>query len=133
MTAKNILTALSFAAVTLFSNAALAGDGDKKAPLALELKLIKNNEQPVLKFVGNNEFKSNGMYVISITDDAGYELYNAVVRGEKLSATSYMLDTDDLNGVALTFSITDIATDRQVAYRVLQAEKSITQTHIVKQ
>ncbi|MEO6540599.1 MAG: hypothetical protein ABIN74_06410 [Ferruginibacter sp.] len=103
----------------------------RNATLPVELKLAGTfNSQPLvqLNFTGSTE---DHVYNISITDEAGIELYNVDVKGDVFSK-QFLLNTDDLGDAVLKFEITGKRSGKKAVYKVSRQQQYSEQMNVVK-
>ena len=112
-----IATAFFIILTSLFAGNAIAYDSSATGAVPVELKFLGNVKNlPLLQldFVGT---KTENEFSISITDENGFELYSADVKGEVFSK-QFLLNTYDLGNAILTFEITGKKSGKTVAYVV---------------
>ncbi len=127
---KSIIAIALFTLLSL-ANASAAGIDDSITNLPVELKFIGNiKTQPLfqLNFSGSKE---ENEFHISITDEAGYTFYSAIVKGEKFSK-QFLLNTDDFGDIVLKFEITGKKSGKTAVYKVKQQTLISEQMNIVK-
>lgn len=113
---KNIIAIVIFS--VLGFTQAIAADTTSGTPaLPVELKYAgtyKNQPLIQLNFSGS---KAENVFIITITDQEGIELYNADVKGE-IFTKQFLLNTDDLGDAILKFEITGRKSGKTLAFHV---------------
>ena len=113
ITATAILTLMTF----VFAGTASAYDSSTVVAVPVELKYLGNvKDLPLIQldFAGT---KDDNQFSISITDEFGFELYSADVKGEVFSK-QFLLNTEDLGDAILKFEITGKKSGKTVTYTV---------------
>ncbi len=128
---KHTKTIVVIAFLSLLSFAqARAANNDSITPLPVELKYagdFKNQPMLQLNITGSAE---ENEFIISITDEAGLELYSGNIKGEKIS--KQFLLNQDLGDAVLNFKITGRKSGRSVAYKISKQLKVTEQMDVVK-
>jgi hypothetical protein len=131
---KQVKTFIAIAIFSLmsFANATAGKTTDSIPALPVELHYMGNiKNQPVfqLNFSGSRE---ENEFNITITDESGYEFYNANVKGEKFTR-QFLFDTEDLGDAKVQFSITGKRSGKTVVYKVDRQTRVLEQMNVVKQ
>ena len=121
---KSIIVATLFAVFsTALAPAAQANDSSRVIPVELKfLGEVKDQLVFQLNFDGNAE---ENEFTVTITDDAGLQLYRENVKGEKVTKR-YLLNSDEIGNGIVHFQITSKKSNRTVVYEVNHV------THVVQ-
>ena len=121
---KSIIVATLFAVFsTALAPAAHANDSSRVIPVELKfLGEVKDQLVFQLNFDGNVE---ENEFTVTITDDAGVQLYRENVKGEKVTKR-YLLNSDEIGNGIVHFQITSKKSNRTVVYEVNHV------THVVQ-
>jgi len=127
---KIIIVTILFSAFGFIQvNASDTTTGNNTLPVELKLAgTFKNQPLVQLNFTGSTE---DNVFSISITDEAGIELYNADVKGDVFSK-QFLLNTDDLGEAVLKFEITGKRSGKKAVYKVSREQQYSEQMNVVK-
>jgi hypothetical protein len=89
---------------------------DEKKPIPVELRFVGNlQEQPLFHMVFTNQEVTE--YTITVRDSYNNVLYKDVVKGGNITK-KFLLNTDELGGVALTFEVTSKSYEKPVVFEI---------------
>lgn len=123
---KTVLSNTRIAAVALVLSLTLvfsAAKATETNPSGLELKFIGNlQNQPVFHLSYNGAVENE--YTIVVRDEFNNILYKDHVKGTSISK-KFMLNTEELGDVDVTFEITDKKVGKPVVYSVSKNSRTI--------
>lgn len=124
---KTVFSNTRIAAVALVLSLTLvftsAANANETNPSGLELKFIGNlKNQPVFHLSYNGTVENE--YTIVVRDEFNNVLYKDHVKGTNISK-KFMLNTEELGDVDVTFEITDKKAGKPVVYSVSKNSRTI--------
>ncbi|MGN6294661.1 MAG: hypothetical protein ACTHMV_18070 [Chitinophagaceae bacterium] len=124
---KNLLSNTRIAAVALVLSLTLvfatAAQANETNPTGVELRFIGNlKNQPVFHLSYNGAVENE--YTIVVRDEYNNVLYKDYVKGTNISK-KFMLNTDELGDVDVTFEITDRKAGKPVVYEISKNSRLI--------
>lgn len=126
-----LIFAIAFILMTSITTV-IAGDNVEtnfQVPVKLEyLGNIKN--QPLLQLTFDGS-KMENEFLISISDEFGFELYSGKVKGE-FFLKKFLLNTEELGDITLKFKVTSFKTGHSTEFKVTSQRTFTNQLDVVK-
>jgi hypothetical protein len=113
---KSIIVATLFAVFsTAFGSAAQANDSSRVIPV--ELKFLGEVKDQLVFQLNVDGTAEENEFTVTITDEAGLQLYRENVKGEKVTKR-YLLNSDEIGNGIVHFQITSKKSNQTVVYEV---------------